>query len=234
MRTKGALSVVSKPRTLEQRRAIAERCAEIEADGGDVLSYLRSENYVSARATWHNIQYEFFGRDKAHLTEGKPTGKKRAKARLKPMEKPTVISPPVRQKYNRLKGDALKAVEEEAIRIFNNGGQPIQYLREQGYKSPSGTWWGIKRKDTLGDEPEKPVDDPITPIEPITIPPAFSLKELRRGKQVELMNAVIRYMAAEGDDVEQIENEMYFLLNQIMAIRETARLGRKHLKEVAV
>lgn len=232
---KGALSVVSKPRTLEQRRAIAERCAEIEAEGGDVLSYLQSENYISARATWHNIQTEFFGRDKAHITDGRPTGKKVRKARMKPLDKQETNQPPVRKKYNRLKGDKLKEVELEAIRIFRDGGEPIRFLREMGYKSPSGTWWGIKRKYNLVDEPVKPTEEESTsPIEPLTAPPAFSLKELRRGKQVQLMGAVLRYMSAEGDDVELIENEMFFLLNQIMAIRETARLGRQHLKEVAV
>ena len=43
-------------RTAEERRRIRETCLRIEKKGGDVLEYLKSEHYISPRATWINMQ----------------------------------------------------------------------------------------------------------------------------------------------------------------------------------
>jgi len=62
-------------RTPEERMAIAQRCAELEREGGDILGYLWSENYLTPRAPWCNIQREFMGRKPYQYTDGKPKKK---------------------------------------------------------------------------------------------------------------------------------------------------------------
>lgn len=59
-------------RTSEEIEAIVTRCVAIERDGGDVLGYLRSEHYVTPRATWYNFQREWLHRKPGEYTEGKP------------------------------------------------------------------------------------------------------------------------------------------------------------------
>ena len=59
-------------RTNEEIRTIVARCVEIEKEGGDVLGYLRSEHYVTPRATWYNFQREWLHRKPGEYTEGKP------------------------------------------------------------------------------------------------------------------------------------------------------------------
>jgi hypothetical protein len=59
-------------RTNEEIRTIVARCVEIEKEGGDVLGYLKSEHYVTPRATWYNFQRERLHRKPGEYTEGKP------------------------------------------------------------------------------------------------------------------------------------------------------------------
>ena len=105
-------------RTDAQREAIAEQCRKIEKDGGDVIAYLKGLGYISARATWYNLQQEFLGRDKSHLTEGKPTNKRRKKS----ME------------------EMLAAV----FAILEKGGDPLAYLADIGYVNPGSAWTNLK------------------------------------------------------------------------------------------
>lgn len=105
-------------RTDAQREAIAEQCRKIEKDGGDVIAYLKGLGYISARATWYNLQQEFLGRDKSHLTEGKPTNKRRKKS----ME------------------EMLAAV----FAILEKGGDPLAYLADIGYVNPGSAWSNLK------------------------------------------------------------------------------------------
>lgn len=105
-------------RTDAQREAIAEQCRKIEKDGGDVIAYLKGLGYISARATWYNLQQEFLGRDKSHLTEGKPTNKRRKKS----ME------------------EMLAAV----FAILEKGEDPLAYLADIGYVNPGSAWSNLK------------------------------------------------------------------------------------------
>ena len=79
-------------RTQKERKEIAMRCVEIEKEGGDVLGYLRSENYISPRATWINLQREILKRPQSKITSGKPKkgekkmDEKSLDARLKRLE----------------------------------------------------------------------------------------------------------------------------------------------------
>lgn len=114
-------------RTPEERAAIAARCIELEKEGGDILGYLWSENYLTPRATWCNIQREWLGRKPYEYTDGKPKEKKR------------------KEKGNMAKRRSLTAEERaEAIRIALDGGDPRKYLEEIGISEPSNTWAYIK------------------------------------------------------------------------------------------
>lgn len=81
-------------RTPEEREKIAEKCIQLEKEGGDILEYLRSEGYISPRATWRNIQREKLGRRQIDYTNGRPMKKKEGgamnektmEARLKRLE----------------------------------------------------------------------------------------------------------------------------------------------------
>jgi hypothetical protein len=114
-------------RTPKERAAIAARCVELEKEGGDILGYLWSENYLTPRATWCNIQREWLGRKPYEFTDGKPKEKKR------------------KEKENMAKRRSLTSAERtEALRIALDGGDPRKYLEEIGISEPSNTWAYIK------------------------------------------------------------------------------------------
>ena len=49
-------------RTKAERQRILKKCLEIENEGGNVLDYLATENYMSPAATWFNMQREMLHR----------------------------------------------------------------------------------------------------------------------------------------------------------------------------
>ena len=49
-------------RTEEELDEIVKHCVELEKSGGDIYAYLRSQNYVTPRATWLNLQRERLNR----------------------------------------------------------------------------------------------------------------------------------------------------------------------------
>lgn len=65
---------MSAKRTEAERARIIDRCLDIEAEGGDVIGYLRGEHYVSPRATWTNMQKNELHRNITR--DGRPTGVK--------------------------------------------------------------------------------------------------------------------------------------------------------------
>ena len=60
-------------RTKAERQRILKKCLEIENEGGNVLAYLATENYMSPAATWFNMQREMLHRE--HPKSGKPRAK---------------------------------------------------------------------------------------------------------------------------------------------------------------
>lgn len=110
-------------RTFEEKAAIVEHCIELEKTGGDILGYLWSENYLTPRATWCNIQREWLGRKPYEFTDGKP--KKKGEAIMKSK---FIVTPEIR---------------DEAIRIAINGGDPRNYLTGMGSQNGMSAWTKI-------------------------------------------------------------------------------------------
>lgn len=114
-------------RTVEEKSAIVARCVELEKEGGDILAYLWSQNYLTPRATWCNLQREWLGRKPYEFTDGKPNEKKR------------------RKKIVNTKQKVLTAEQRaEAARIGIEGGDPKPYLASLGFKNPNSVWHNIK------------------------------------------------------------------------------------------
>jgi hypothetical protein len=106
-----------------------EHCAQIEKNGGNVLSYLKSEGYVSPRGTWFNLQDEFSGRKRSQFTDGKPGGKKIMGRKITLEDK------------------------KNAVKVALGGGDPEEYLRSLGIKDTRQTWYRI-RADLKTADPE--------------------------------------------------------------------------------
>lgn len=64
-------------RTDEEKAAILRECLRLEKEGGDILGYLWSQDYITPRATWCNYQREWLGRKPYEYTDGKPKKKGR-------------------------------------------------------------------------------------------------------------------------------------------------------------
>ena len=113
-------------RTFEEKSEILAHCLELERTGGDILTYLWSENYLTPRATWCNYQREWLHRKPYEYTDGKPKKKKETKDMA----------------------DRPKFTDEqklEAAQIAINGGNPYSFLKGLGAKEPNGVWFNIKK-----------------------------------------------------------------------------------------
>ena len=123
---------MAKLRTEEEKEAIVSHCVELEKEGGDILGYLWSENYLTPRATWCNFQREWLGRKPYEYTDGKPTkkgGKRKMHCRLTQEDR------------------------EKAIQIAIDGGDPRPFLQNLGSQDPNGLWINI-RHALKKDDPE--------------------------------------------------------------------------------
>jgi len=115
-------------RTMEEKSAIVAHCVELEQEGGDILAYLWSKNYMTPRATWFNFQREWLKRKPYEFTSGKPNEKKkRRKSGMNPNQKQFT--------------DEQRA---ECARIAIEGGDPKPYIKSLGFKNPSGAWHNLK------------------------------------------------------------------------------------------
>ena len=112
-------------RTPEERMAIAQRCVQLEQEGGDILAYLWSENYLTPRATWCNIQREFLGRKPYEFTDGKPKKEQE-------------------RNYMQRASNLTDEQRKKACEIAIEGGDPRDYLQECGIRDPQSRWWAIK------------------------------------------------------------------------------------------
>ena len=133
-----------------ERHELAEKCERIDQAGGNVREYLKEQGFVSPWGTWYRLQIEELGRKGNQISEG------------------------------RGKGDMKRLTREQkeaAVRIALNGGAPTAYLRTLGSKSPSATWFNIKKtlKETNPDlyrrltekEPEEQ-EEPKEEHKPVT------------------------------------------------------------------
>lgn len=118
-------------RTPEEQLAIAERCIELEQEGGDILGYLWSENYISPRATWCRIQREMLHRKPYEFTDGKP---------VKGVKK---------MKHFKLTPE----IRAEAIRLAIAGEDPREYLTKVGSDNAPKKWAQI-RSELRDSDPE--------------------------------------------------------------------------------
>ena len=125
---------MAKLRTPEEKMAIVQRCVQLEQEGGDILAYLWSENYISPRATWCNIQREHLHRKPYQYTDGKPM-----------------------KVIKRKETEGMFRVTEEikgsAIKIALAGGDPKPYLSGLGCEDPVTAWYRI-RKDLKDNFPD--------------------------------------------------------------------------------
>lgn len=112
-------------RTPEEIMEIVGHCLELEAEGGDILAYLWSQNYISPRATWCNFQREHLHRKPYQYTDGKPTTKK--KRGRKSMFQMT------------------EEIRGEAIRRAMQGEDPRKYLESLGSENAGSVWWKIRK-----------------------------------------------------------------------------------------
>ena len=74
-------------RTDEEKAAILRECLRLEKEGGDILGYLWSQDYITPRATWCNYQRDWLGRKPYQYTDGKP--KKRRRGTMNGMDSKT-------------------------------------------------------------------------------------------------------------------------------------------------
>lgn len=122
-------------RTWEEKSAILAHCIELEKEGGDILAYLWSENYLTPRATWFNFQREWLGRKPYEYTDGKPR---------KVKEKRKVV-----HEKKKLTAEQMVVVDTALA-----GGNPLEVLKGQGSKNASAAWFYIKKK-LQEEDPEK-------------------------------------------------------------------------------
>lgn len=125
---------MAKLRTPEEKMAIVQRCVQLEQEGGDILAYLWSENYISPRATWCNFQREHLHRKPYQYTDGKP------KKVMKRKETEGMFR-------------ATEEIKGAAIKIALAGGDPKPYLSGLGCEDPVTAWYRI-RKDLKDNFPD--------------------------------------------------------------------------------
>lgn len=130
---------VSEKRSEFEKHAIIQRCLELEKQGGDILAYLRTEHYLTPRATWINFQRGYLQRKPLQITDGHPDEhlqKLWEKRKEKGMEN---------IKKSRIK--MTPEVKMKAVQIAIDGGDPRPYLgNEIGMADPQSCWWKIREE----------------------------------------------------------------------------------------
>jgi len=219
---------MSKLRTQEERRAIIKKCLEIEAAGGDVIAYLLSQHYVSAKATWYNMQRYDLKRPDSQITSGRPT-----------------------EHTKSIRRDRI-TVAEMVLTDIEAGKKPTDTFLQMGYANPGQSWmdlktWLKKHRPDLYDRipaeyigrgkawkpteeckigiPKKPKEEPKPqpipkPGESVTKYRFIPLKELKRRLQAELAKA------AQTDVARACE-----ITDDLRAIERVRQLGQQALKE---
>lgn len=141
-------------RSAEEKQRIIDRCVELEKEGGDVLAYLASENYVSPRTTWINIQRCDLEREPQQITDGLPH---EVKQRRKPHQ----------DGYRKV--ERVTAVQA-LIDGQNAGVDNYTTLKGLGYRNPGQAWraiceWCQKHRPDLYVQLVNPTEPAIAPAE---------------------------------------------------------------------
>lgn len=121
-------------RSEEEIRAIEDECIRLDKEGGDVLGYLRSQNYISPGATWWRIQQFRLKRCKWNMTSGRPKEKKEAEKNM------------AGEKRIRRNEAELETIARTAMNIAQTGISPMTYLLSKGYSNPGPAWTKIKKR----------------------------------------------------------------------------------------
>jgi hypothetical protein len=117
---------MSEPRTEAEKQRIFHRCLEIERQGGDIIAYLKSENYISPRATWHNFQRCYTKRKPEEFTSGRPTNK--GETDMEKTERPGRIQ-----------------ILAEIIEEMKKGVHPYDALKQYGYANVAQAYTDIRQ-----------------------------------------------------------------------------------------
>ena len=105
---------------------LAMDCLEIETKGGDVIGYLKSQGFISPKATWERLQINELGRRKNKNTGTVMNNKGGATNIVAKQRKITLED------------------KKKCVRIALDGGNPLDYLRKFGVRNPAGMWNRIK------------------------------------------------------------------------------------------
>jgi hypothetical protein len=252
---------MSNKRTKQEKARIIEKCLDIEAEGGDVLGYLRDmEHYVSPGATWFNIQRIDLARDPYHRTSGKPTGVKIPRqqtpaAILDALQDEEAKKEP--EKMDRLQRS--KWIRKTVAEMLTEGRRDdaVAFLKEQGVKQIDQMLYAVRHqygmkagnpgpkqkpknepRPAMSDEVKKTVT--IPKIEPVknesnSSPYQFvRIREIENDLEREFVRLITHaYLMPCGSDLEMIQEEIFLCLSQIRAVREVKNLGRKALRKEA-
>ena len=111
-------------RTETEIEDIVERCVEIERAGGDVLAYLRSENYVSPWGTWWRLQREVLGRKDHEIRSGRPRPGKREERKM---------------------AKVTRELVEQFCMMMHDGIGRAEALRQLGFDGPKSAGQGFRQ-----------------------------------------------------------------------------------------
>ena len=250
---------MSNKRTKQEKARIIEKCLDIEAEGGDVLKYLREEeHYVSPGATWWNIQRIELARDPYHRTSGKPTGVKVPRqqtpaAILDALQDEEAKKEP--EKMDRLQRS--KWIRKTVAEMLTEGRRDdaVAFLRDQGVKQIDQMLYAVRHqygmkagkpgpkpkpknetRPAMSDEVKKTVTIPkIEPVKNSSPYQFVPIREIENDLEREFVRLITHaYLMPLGADMEMIQEEIYLCLSQIRAVREVKNMGRRALTMKAV
>ena len=98
---------------MRDQHELALKCLEAERRGASVHDFLRGMGFISPKATWERLQLNELGRKANDLKDGKEE-----------------------QSMAKLTLD----VKKKAVQIALDGGDYLEYLKQNGAKNPSASW----------------------------------------------------------------------------------------------
>ncbi|MBR3333281.1 MAG: hypothetical protein IKG23_03220 [Clostridia bacterium] len=115
---------------MRDQHELAMKCLEVENSGGSVTEYLKSQGFISAKATWQRLQINELGRKYDTFKE-------------------RFISEGSKKTVKKL----TLEMKKHAVKMAIDGQDPRPYLaRECGVRDTSTAWWKI-RKDLKEADP---------------------------------------------------------------------------------
>lgn len=115
---------------MRDQHELAMKCLEVENSGGSATEYLKSQGFISAKATWQRLQINELGRKYDSFTE-------------------SFISEGSKKTVKKL----TLEMKKHAVQMAIDGQDPRPYLaRECGVRDTATAWWKI-RKDLKEADP---------------------------------------------------------------------------------